>query len=550
MNQDVELRLRIREEGLEALSKSSKALRELTKLIESGAKGGKAFSDTLNTISRGNQALSKNLRGLDQALAGTTKRFDESAKGAERFNNSITGSVIKADLALAALSRLTSGLKEYAIQAPLIASQNQTLSVVTDTLARTNNLNADSVFGQVQAIKELGITTKQAFNTTNQLIVAQLDLGRATEIARIAQNAAVVGLTDSSEALNRLVFGTVTRQPEVLRRLGIIVSFEQEFNQAQRAVGRELSENEKRITAFNAVLRQGAKVMGAYEASMTTTAKKLGSLTRFVEEAQYAVGREFVPAFSDAVDISIEFAKWTERNSEFVGGLTKSVIALGAALAGAGLVAGLAKLLAIAGSAFATGGTSLAVLGGAAIAGTGAAAYLFSQDPTEYSINASLAELEKVRKNKEEVILKSFEAMKTASALEKIKLQNDIQTVVETEFNVEKALFREQLENQIRLFEIQRRDAEEARKKLELIQDKPIVTEDGRLIDSSIKSPEVAKLERIIAAGDKPKFQSFNIGLQELTPDRVFKDAERRRLGLSIDDGLYNPPTKPKACFR
>lgn len=62
-------------------------------------------------------------------------------------------------------------------------------------------------------------------------------------MARVAQDAAVIAGVNSSEALNGIVHGITTRQPEVLRTYGIIVTFEQEFAKAARGLGRDLNDD-------------------------------------------------------------------------------------------------------------------------------------------------------------------------------------------------------------------------------------------------------------------------------------------------------------------
>lgn len=377
----VRLELDLTQSGLSDLKGVSTALRNIDKLVKTGSTNVDAFKKQIRAASQGTQGLSRTMREATSAI----KSFNEEGGRVNRTNRGMEVSFFRAslaaDLVADGIRRAVHFAAEYALRAPVLAEQNRTLSVVTDALAGANNLNTTAVRAQVEAVQDLGITTRRSFDAVNNMIVAQVRLADATKVTRIAQNAAVVGLTDSSEALQRLIFGAVTRQPEVLRRLGIIVNFEQEFAAATRQVGRDLSESEKRQIAFNAVIRQGEKLIGTYEAAMTTTGKRIGSLTRFVEEAQFALGREFGPTLGDIVDLAEAGAKNTEKFATEIANLAKvaaSVLAAG----------GIVRLATLIGSFTPVGGalrvTSGTLLRGAAVAGIGAGIFgALDQDPLD-----------------------------------------------------------------------------------------------------------------------------------------------------------------------
>lgn len=62
------------------------------------------------------------------------------------------------------------------------------------------------------------------------MIQAELDLSRASDLARLAQNAAVNAQINSSEALGRIIHGMTTFNPLVLRNMGIMVNYDQVFD--------------------------------------------------------------------------------------------------------------------------------------------------------------------------------------------------------------------------------------------------------------------------------------------------------------------------------
>lgn len=268
---------------------------------------------------KGLQVLQSNIKGATDA----SNRMSESfGAGAAKFAAATTAVLGYA----AALKAATVGAAEY-------AARTETLSVVTDRLARVNNLSVAAVQSQVEAVKRQGITTQESFSVINKMIFAQLDLAKATQVARLAQDAAVIAGVNSSEALNGIIHGIVTRQPEVLRTYGIIVDFEAKYASAARNLGRDLTSQEKVQVALNAVLAEGAKITGTYESAMMTAGKQLTSLSRYVDEAKNSIGQGLVPALGNAVSVMKTVAEYAGQNAESFSRMAVGVTSLSVGLA-------------------------------------------------------------------------------------------------------------------------------------------------------------------------------------------------------------------------
>ena len=104
------------------------------------------------------------------------------------------------------------------------AARTDVLAMVTQQLAKVNDISADHVNLLVDRIKALGITTQEAHGVVQRMIFAQLDLSKATQLARVAQNAAVIAGADSSEALENILLGITTGQTRLLHNMGLQVS--------------------------------------------------------------------------------------------------------------------------------------------------------------------------------------------------------------------------------------------------------------------------------------------------------------------------------------
>lgn len=314
------------------------------------------FGKTSQDIDRINAAYAK-MRIASMEAAAAQKTLGTSVV---ESNSSLTRSVIVGNLLVQGLQQVGQALKSATVDAATYAARTQTLAIVNTQLAKANDLNVFSTKQTVESVRSLGITTQQAFDSVNQLIVGQLNLAKATDLARLAQDAAVIAGKNSSETLAGIINGIRTQQIDVLRTYGINVQFETAFTQAQRELKRELTATEKQQIALNEVLKQAPKIAGSYEASLDTTGKKMTSLRRFVDEAKNAIGNEFQGALGASIDGLTSAAQFAEAHSQALGNLAKSAALATAAFGVFQLGSYISSVIA---ATAATGGLSVALSG-------------------------------------------------------------------------------------------------------------------------------------------------------------------------------------------
>lgn len=235
-------------------------------------------------------------------------------------SGNVTGAVNSLYMAIGGLKGMLAGLIAIPIVGTLykfaktsseIAKRNETLRVSLEDVAKTAGYTVQQIDYATAKLREQGITTQAAQQSLMQMAQAQMTWTHASQLARIAQSAAVIANENSSASFQRIITAIQRGETELLKTIGINVSFEQSYMQLARSMGkstRELTQQEKVMARTNAVLEAGARIFGVYEAAMQTAGKQQNSLARYIEETQNAVGQLFIA--TEHIRIQMETAFW------------------------------------------------------------------------------------------------------------------------------------------------------------------------------------------------------------------------------------------------
>lgn len=259
-------------------------------------------SQVMAAVDRMNQTVSQSMAGIQRAAAATASAQAGLAQATQVASNAL-GIAAKA---AAALGVAFAGMKisEAVRDATMSAARFETMGVVLGRLAQNTQYSGVQVEQFAAGVQGMGITMTGSREVIARMIQSQIDLSSATKLARVAQDAAVIGNMNSSEALEHLVYGIQSAQVEMLRTLGLNVSFEQSYQRLATSLNKPveaLTEMEKTQARVSAALQAGTSIAGSYEAAMGTAGKQLSSMSRLADDFQTKLGAAFLPAFTEGV---------------------------------------------------------------------------------------------------------------------------------------------------------------------------------------------------------------------------------------------------------
>ena len=278
------------------------------------------------------------------------RAMDKSEQRARAWQTAVGG----------ALSAIGASASAYITKATLTAARTQVLGTSLRTVGEAAGYSQAEIKHYEESVKSMGITTQEARLALVRFIQSNLDLEKAAKLARAAQDLAVIAGQNSSQAFATITQAIAAQRPILLRQYGIVKDLTDIYKDFGREIGiytetvnsagevqghwvRDLTETEKKQAFLNVILREAAKVSGVYASAMEDAGKKLTSLPRVFQEAENAIGEQFLPVFNRAVTAVYEGFKWFDKQSDAVKktaatflGLTAAVGALG----GAALIAG------------------------------------------------------------------------------------------------------------------------------------------------------------------------------------------------------------------
>ena len=261
---------------------------------------------------------------LSADTAQFTKGMQNASASMEQFaqnSNKLRGAMVGIG---AASAGFTAALIAFGTQSFMAAARIEELDYAMDAIGKSTKLGYQAIKDTANAIKSEGIEMEVASQAAIKFAQNNLDMSKASLLARAAQDFAIVGAKNSTETFNMLTHAVITGRSEVLKSVGIQKSAGQMYDDFAKTLGKSaaaLTYQEKQQAVLTGALKEAENVAGAYLAAMQSPGKVLRSFPRMINNIQISMGNmllkgigpivfhmyEFIKSFSKAIDESVAF---------------------------------------------------------------------------------------------------------------------------------------------------------------------------------------------------------------------------------------------------
>ena len=247
-------------------------------------------------------------RGLEQA----SKSAEQFVQTRNRLRGAMTGIGIASAAATTAIIAL--GTKSF-----MAAARVDELDYAMNAVGKSTGLGYQVIKDTALAIKDKGIESEIAAKSALKFAQNNLKMAYASDLARVAQDLAVISGMNSTDTYNMLTHAVITGRSEVLKSVGIQKSAGQMYESFAKSIGKSaaaLTYQEKQQAVAEGALREGAKVAGTYEAAMQSPGKVLRSFARITNDIQVSLGNMLLKGIGPVVFHLYEFYKSVSRAIE------------------------------------------------------------------------------------------------------------------------------------------------------------------------------------------------------------------------------------------
>jgi phage-related protein len=256
---------------------------------------------------------------LSADTAQFTRGFQQATKAAEDFSqtsNRLRGAMVGIGIASAAA---TTAIIAFGTKAFNAAARVDELDIAMNAVGKSTGLGYQAIRDSTLAIKANGIEMDIAQKAALKFAQNNIDLAKGSELARVAQDLAVISGMNSSDTFNMLTHAVITGRSEVLKSVGIQKSAGAMNEEYARSIGKtvqSLTAQEKQTAVLTGALKEGAKVAGTYEAAMTSPGKVLRSFARVQNEIAVAIGGVLLKGFGPLIFSAYNLVKATAKAAE------------------------------------------------------------------------------------------------------------------------------------------------------------------------------------------------------------------------------------------
>lgn len=225
--------------------------------------------------------------------SGAVNAFHQATGAAQQFQ----GQMDKMNAALVAVGAAIGGVGIAAIKFGKKAFEESArvreLDVAMTAIGKSTGVGAAALRDAAKAIKDKGIETAAASKMAIEYAQGDLNLAQAADVARVAQDLAVISQKNSTDTAMLLTRAIKTGNSMLLKSAGISRQASEGYETYAKSLGKSqtaLTAQERQQAIINLVLDEGTKVQGVYEASMKEAGKVLRSFPRLFNDMQVSIG--------------------------------------------------------------------------------------------------------------------------------------------------------------------------------------------------------------------------------------------------------------------
>jgi len=219
-------------------------------------------------------------RTASQNLNQARKDFDAAGAAAQRAADRMNG-LQKALVGIGAVVGTAGfGLVRLGRQSFMAAASVSEMNVAMEAVNKSLGLGEGAINQAAKEVRAMGIEMKSAQEIALIFAQGNLDLAKASKVARVAQDLAVLSQSNSTETARILAYAIQTGNSQLLKSAGITKYAGEAYAEYAAQLGvteASLTATQRQTAVMNMILEEGAKVAGTYEAAMTEAAKVLSS---------------------------------------------------------------------------------------------------------------------------------------------------------------------------------------------------------------------------------------------------------------------------------
>jgi len=269
-------------------------------------------------VDKANQSIKSVNANLSSIEATATKSAKTAATGIDGMTAAMVKGATAGNLLADAIKSALAWAKSWTVGAVEYAAHSNKILASAKALGQAHGYSAAQVQHWVEQVKQIGYHTQEATHTVNRLMIANMDLSKATGLAKLAKDAAAIENIDAGEAMEKLLLAIEGGVSRGLRSMGIFLDFEKEVQREELKLGRTLNENEIQQVRYNAVMREGAKVSGAHAAASGEAEAQVKKFHREMVELREAIGQRFQENYKSMVGHLKDVAKWLKENIDLL----------------------------------------------------------------------------------------------------------------------------------------------------------------------------------------------------------------------------------------